>query len=57
VALLHEKAGRMDQAVSELRALNDELAAAGLTGSLRQAVGATLKRLQPARTGRASRPL
>jgi hypothetical protein len=57
VALLHEKAGRMDQAVTELRALNDELAAAGLTGSLRQAVGASLKRLQPGRGGRGPRPL
>ena len=57
VALLHEKAGRTDQAVSELRVLNDELAAAGTTGSLPQAVGATLKQLQPARPGRATRPL
>ena len=57
VALLQEKAGRTDQAVTELRALNDELAAAGLTGSLRQAVAATLKRLQPGRGGRAQRPL
>ncbi|HZM94425.1 MAG TPA: toll/interleukin-1 receptor domain-containing protein [Vicinamibacterales bacterium] len=57
VALLHEKAGRTDQAVTELRALNDELAAAGLTGSLRQAVAATLKRLQPGKAGRGPRPL
>jgi hypothetical protein len=56
VALLHEKAGRTDQAASELRVLNDELAAAGTTGSLPQAVGATLKQLQPPRSGRAARP-
>ncbi len=57
VALLHEKAGRIDQAVTELRTLNNELAAEGLTGSLRQAVAATLKRLQQGRAGRASHPL
>jgi hypothetical protein len=52
VALLHAKAGRMDQAVNDLAALEKELAASQVTGSLRQGVEAALKRLQPGRGGR-----
>jgi tetratricopeptide (TPR) repeat protein len=46
VALLHEKAGRMELAVNDLRALDKELVAAQITGSLRQGVEAALKRLR-----------
>jgi tetratricopeptide (TPR) repeat protein len=52
VALLHEKAGRTDQAGNDLRTLEKELMAAQITGSLRQGVEAALKRLQPGRGGR-----
>jgi hypothetical protein len=45
-ALLHEKAGRTDQAANELRALRKELVDTQSTGSLRQAVEAALKRLR-----------
>jgi len=50
VALLNASAGRMPQAVADLRALNKELAAS--PGSLREAVQAALKRLQAERLGR-----
>jgi hypothetical protein len=53
VALLTASAGRMAQAVADLRALNKELAAS--PGSLREAVQAALKRLQAERLGRALR--
>jgi tetratricopeptide (TPR) repeat protein len=52
VALLHEKAGRTDQAGNDLRTLEKELMAAQITGSLRQGVEAALKRLQPGGGGR-----
>ena len=55
VALLHEKAGRLDQAINDLLALEKELVASQTTGSLRQGVEAALKRLQPGRGGRRSK--
>jgi hypothetical protein len=53
VALLNASAGRMPQAVADLRAMNKELAAS--PGSLREAVQAALKRLQAERLGRPPR--
>jgi hypothetical protein len=49
-ALLHEKAGRVDQAVQDLRALNKELS--NSPGSLQDAVQRALRRLQGARARR-----
>jgi hypothetical protein len=45
-ALLNAKAGRTNEATTELRALDKEMARDGSTGSLRQAVLATLKQLR-----------
>jgi hypothetical protein len=45
-ALLNAKAGRTSEAISDLQALNKEMAQSGATGSLRQAVLATLKQLR-----------
>ncbi|HVQ13533.1 MAG TPA: toll/interleukin-1 receptor domain-containing protein [Vicinamibacterales bacterium] len=45
-ALLNAKAGRTNEATTELQALNKEMAQDGSTGSLRQAVLATLKQLR-----------
>ena len=45
-ALLHVKAGRANEATTELQALNKEMAEDGANGSLRQAVQATLKQLR-----------
>jgi len=45
-ALLNLKAGRTAEATSDLQALNKEMAKSGATGSLRQAVLATLKQLR-----------
>ena len=44
VALLHERAGRVDEAADRLKALEKELA--GSSGSLRDAVQTSLRRLQ-----------
>jgi hypothetical protein len=52
-ALLHARAGRVGQAVADLRALDKELAQA--PGSLQDAVQAALERLQSGRRGRAER--
>jgi hypothetical protein len=49
VALLHAKAGRVERAVDDLTALQQELAASQASGSLRNGVEAALKRLQPGR--------
>jgi hypothetical protein len=54
-ALLDAKAGRTDQAVADLFAMEKELAQS--PGSLQDAVQATLQELQPsARSGRRGRP-
>jgi len=45
VALLHEKAGRTDSAVAELRALNEQLPK---SNTMRQSADAALARLAPA---------
>ena len=45
-ALLNAKAGRTNEAMTELQALNKEMAQDGASGSLRQAVLATLKQLR-----------
>ena len=50
VALLHARAGRLNQAGMELRMLDQELAQS--PGSLRDAVQAAIKRLQAGRRGR-----
>jgi len=46
-ALLNAKAGRKDQAITELQALNKEMGQDGMSGSLQQAVVAALKQLRP----------
>jgi hypothetical protein len=48
-ALLNAKAGRTGEAITDLQALNKELTQAGATGSLRQAVVASLKQLRSPR--------
>jgi len=53
VALLNAAAGRMDEAIEDLRQLNKEVA--GSPGSFRDAVGAALKELQGARPRRMPR--
>lgn len=55
VALLNAKAGRTDQAATDLRALLKELAQEQASGSLRDGVEAALAQLQPGRAGRQSR--
>jgi hypothetical protein len=45
-ALLNVKAGRTNEAITDLQALNKEMAQSGANGSLRQAVVATLKQLR-----------
>ena len=45
-ALLEVKAGRTNEAITDLQALNKEMAQDGASGSLRQAVAATLKQLR-----------
>jgi tetratricopeptide (TPR) repeat protein len=45
-ALLEVKAGRTKEAMTDLQALNKEMAQDGASGSLRQAVAATLKQLR-----------
>ena len=45
-ALLNAKAGRSSEAMTELQALNKEMGQNGATGSLRQAIVATLKQLR-----------
>ena len=45
-ALLNAKAGRTNEAMSDLQALNKEMAQDGASGSLHQAVLATLKQLR-----------
>jgi hypothetical protein len=45
-ALLNAKAGRTNEAMTELQALNKEMAQEGANGSLRQAIMATLKQLR-----------
>jgi hypothetical protein len=45
-ALLNAKAGRTAEAMTELQALNKEMGKEGATGSLRQAVVASLKQLR-----------
>ena len=45
-ALLNARAGRTSEATTELHALNEELAQSGTTGSLRQAVAASLGQLR-----------
>jgi hypothetical protein len=45
-ALLNARAGRTSEAMTELQALNKEMDKDGATGSLRQAVVATLKQLR-----------
>jgi hypothetical protein len=45
-ALLKAKAGRSSEAITDLQALNKEMGQDGSTGSLRQAVVASLKQLQ-----------
>lgn len=46
-AVLNAKAGRTSEAVSDLQALDKQLRQDGATGSLQQAVVASLKQLQP----------
>ena len=46
IALLNAKAGRTNEAVSELQALDKQLSQDGATGSLQQAVVASLKQLR-----------
>jgi tetratricopeptide (TPR) repeat protein len=46
IALLNAKAGRTNDAITDLQALNKEMARDGATGSLRQAVVASLKQLR-----------
>jgi hypothetical protein len=55
VALLNAKAGRTDQATTDLRALQKELVQEHASGSLRDAVEAALTRLQPGSGARRSR--
>ena len=45
-ALLNVKAGRTNEAITDLQALNKEMAQSGANGSLREAVVATLKQLR-----------
>jgi hypothetical protein len=52
VALLHEKAGRVEQAVADLRDLDKDLADPRGSASLRDAVRAALERLRPAGASR-----